>query len=441
MRLRLLYFWDVLKASFWFLPLLLLLLGILLSTGLYYLDTQVGLEGFPTLVQNLIGGGTESARSVLSTISGAMLGMASTVFSITLVALTLASSQFGSRLLRNFMYDRLNQVVLGSFLGTFIYCLLTLKTVRTFETEVFVPHFSILLAILLAIVNMILLIVFIHHISVSIQADHVIADVSQHLDKRIEHFAQLGTRQEALSESKRQEQFQAAARKTAARGEITSQRSGYIQVIDYAQLLRIAEENDLLLDIHYRPRDFIVSGVKLFEYFGPAGISDALRSQLLGTFILGKTRTPTGDIEFAIHQLVEIASRALSPGINDPYTAKACLDNLTAALCKVAKAPFPSAYRLDRSGQVRLKVNTTDFAGVMGAALNQIRQYGQGNPTILIRMLEALHTIQVVTEDKDRLRVVQQHAEMVLRAGKSSIQEQRDLQDLRKRADRILKDV
>ena len=180
---KLLFFWNELKATFWFVPVLIILFSILLSTGLVYFDSIVNLPQHKLLRFFLVVS-ADSARSILSTISGAMIGVAGTVFSVTLVALTLASSQFGPRLIKNFMYVRLNQVVLGSYISTYLYCLFVLTTIRE-GSYTFIPSLSILVAIFAAMANIVLLIVFIHRIAVSIQADKVISEISAFISTQV----------------------------------------------------------------------------------------------------------------------------------------------------------------------------------------------------------------------------------------------------------------
>src|SRR5665648_1493 len=181
---KILFFFNELKATFWLIPVLIIIISILLAIGLVFVDqiitfSQDGLGRF------LFVNSADSARSILSTISGAMIGVAGTVFSVTLVALTLASSQFGPRLIKNFMYVRLNQVVLGSYISTYLYCLIVLNAIKESDGYIFVPALSILVAIIAACANIILLIVFIHQIAISIQADKVISEISEVISKQI----------------------------------------------------------------------------------------------------------------------------------------------------------------------------------------------------------------------------------------------------------------
>jgi len=430
MRTKLLHFWESLETSFWFLPLLIVLLAIGLSFGLIYLDSLFDYQpsGFFLIFYT---GGAESARSILSTISGAMLGVASTVFSITLVALTLATSQFGPRLLRNFMHDRLNQVVLGTYVATFIYCLLVLRTVKSNGELSFVPNISILFAIILAIGNIMLLIVFIHHISVSIQADQVIYKVGSNLNDNIKRLfsEELGEEKPAWEKEKPEE----AQKEYSHIQAVLSLRGGYLQLIDMNTLLYQAAHHDLLLRLYCKPGEYLVKNTPIIRCFSKEKIGDDLQSKLENAFILGGKRSPAQDAEFAVHQMVEIAARALSPGVNDPYTAISCIDKLCATMCYLTNAKFPSPYRYDDEGVLRVITISLDFRGMMDAAFHQIRQYGKDNEAVLIRLMEALNTINSFARTDEQKEAVQRHAKMVIRAAEEAFSEPNDVEDLKER--------
>ncbi len=435
MRTKLLNLWDSLETSFWFLPLLIVLGSILVSFGLIYLDSLIEYQpsGFFLYFYT---GGAESARSILSTMAGAMLGVASTVFSITLVALTLATSQFGPRLLRNFMHDRLNQVVLGTYVATFIYCLLVLRTVKSNEEISFVPNVSTLFAIVLAIGNIFLLIAFIHHISVSIQAGQVIHKVSVNMAENIKRLFS-----EELGEEKpiwETEQPEEILKEYPHKQLILNPRQGYLQVVNNDGLLNLAIQHDLLLRLRYRPGKFLVKNTTLLQCYSREKIEDELKWKLQNAFIVGWQRKPTQDAEFAIRQMVEIAARALSPGINDPYTAMACIDKLSGTMCYLTNAKFPSPYKYDEEGVLRLITLPITFTGMLDAAFHQIRQYGAGTPAVLIRIMETLATIYSFARTTEQKEAIRRHADMVFRAGENSFSEANDIADLKRRYDRMV---
>ena len=418
------------QSSFWFLPIIIIFAALGMAFGLLQIDSKYSYMPESGFLVFILSGGAESARTVLSTIAGAMLGMATTVFSITLVVLTLASSQFGSRLLRNFMYDRLNQVVLGTFISTFVYCLVILKAVHSESDLKFVPNFSILFAELLTLGNIILLIVFIHHTSVSIQADKVISDISDQLHKDVQKHFSFNQQNKAIDEG---ENFDKEKSKYLFRKSVMNIKSGYMQTLDYATVTDIASENDLLIEFHNRPGDFLVEGIELILINCKDDVEEAIIKKIRNAFIIGKIRSPAQDIEFAIHQLVEVASRALSPGVNDPYTALTCIDQLTVTLSHLVQVNFPGNYRYDKKDRLRLKIKVLTLDGAMNAAFNQIRQYGQASPTILIRMMERLHAIYSLAKQEEQQSVVLKHAKMVLAAGKENIIEENDITDLEER--------
>lgn len=423
------YLWEKLNASFWFLPSLILLVSLLAALGLILVDDYLELQPGDSF-NFLFTGSAASARSILSTIAGAMIGVAGTVFSITIVALTLASSQFGPRLLRNFMYDRVNQVVLGTYISTFVYCLLVLSSVRAGENAPFVPVVSVSVAVLVAVANIILLIIFIHHIAISMQSDKVVSDISSSMSRNI-----LNLFPEKLGDDPLEEEPELShlLDESWLGSEVTAEKSGYLQSMDSQTLLHLATDHNLLILLHHRPGDHVVKDQSICRVLSPEPLADGLPHKILRNFIFGKVRTPLQDAEFAIHQMVEIALRALSPGINDPYTAITCIDQLSAVLCYLANARFPSHFRFDEEGNLRVVTERLTFSGMLGAAFNQIRQFGKGSPSVIIRLMEALVTIHNIARFKKQKEAVLRHADMVMRAAEKSFEEENDLIDLQER--------
>jgi uncharacterized membrane protein len=252
MKTRLLNLWEVVRTSFWLIPGLMVFSAIGLSFAIVAMDRMVELDhhrvfGF------LYAGGPEGARSILSTIAGSMITVAGVAFSITIVALTLASSQFGPRLLRNFMRDTGNQIVLGTFIATFIYCLLILRSVYSVGGHDFVPGISVTFAIALAVANVGVLIYFIHHVSTSIHADRVIAAVYNELSEHIQRLfpEELGYELEQSKNDRNKPQPTEGSYNYA--WDIAALKSGYLQALDSDSLLKIAEEHDMLIDLQFRP--------------------------------------------------------------------------------------------------------------------------------------------------------------------------------------------
>lgn len=433
---KLLFFWNELKSTFWFVPVLIILISILFSVGFVYLDGKVELykNGLP---KYFLVNSPDSARSILTTISGAMIGAAGTVFSVTLVALTLASSQFGPRLIKNFMHVRLNQIVLGSYISTYLYCLLVLNAIKESDGDVFIPSISILVAIIVAILNIVLLIVFIHNIAISIQADKVVSDISDFIAKQVvtlfpEKIGDEPESEKIIDLDKIRSGFKNSI-------SVKCPKSGYLQYIDSESLMESFKDIDGVLELYFRPGGYMVEDMEIGKFHTSQEIEKEALRKITSQLVIGKTKTSQQDLEFSINQMVEIAARALSPGINDPYTAITCIDNLTATLSYLARAKFPSKYQYDDDNNLRLIADILDFEGVLDAAFNQIRQFSGGSTAVIIRLLEALITINKFTEHKAHKKAVIKHAEMVLDLGKKSIIEENDLNDLKERSKQLIK--
>ncbi len=431
MLTRLLNLWGSLRDSFWFVPSFMVFLAVVLSMIMLAIDRRGGLEVYP-IFNFLYAGGLEGARSVLSTIASSMITVAGVVFSITMVVLTLASSQFGSRLLKNFMHDMGNQVVLGTFISTYIYCLLVLQTVHAEEEEIFVPAVSVTFAIALALINIGVIIYFIHHVSTSIQASHVIANVHVELEKTLQRLfpSELGGEYRKLEHNNINDQYKEKYQHTI---KIQARDSGYLQAIAGNDLLEIAAKNNLLIELQYRPGEFIVKKNILAIVRSEEECNEEITNTIASLFFVGDQRTPEQDPEYAIHQLVEIAVRALSPGINDPYTAMTCIDRLGSSLCSLTRKDFPSPYRFDEKRVLRIIAKTVNFTGITNAAFDQIRQNSRSNVAVIIRMLEMLQKVAVQALHPEQRQAVLRQANMIERAARESLLEKNDWEDVDQR--------
>lgn len=408
---------------------MIILSMILLATLNVWLDTQFKDE-LAEVSRFLFSGGPEAARSILSVIAGGMLGVAGTVFSITLVVLTLATSSLGPRLLRHFMHDRVNQIVLGVYVATFVYCLLVLGTIRSEVGSEFVPRISILVAMAIAVANIFLLIIFIHHISVSIQADQVVSDVVQNLDQTVRTLYP-----ESMGERPESESVDLSFYHTEypEKQDVPCSRSGYVQSVDVDQLIPWCVHHDVWVELRVRPGDYAIRDLPIASLHAKQSLAPEKAGQLEQFLYYGDKRTPLQDAEFAVHQVVEVAARALSPGVNDPYTAITCIDKLTSVLAYLSRAKFPVPYRQDTDGQFRVLARTLDFEGMLDAAFHQIRQFGANSPAVIIRLMDRLVTLYRIAPAGEPRKAILRHAHMVHRAGNAHLQEPNDRRDLRQR--------
>ncbi|GAC1406959.1 MAG: DUF2254 domain-containing protein [Burkholderiaceae bacterium] len=416
---------DSVRASFWFKPSFMALLAVGLAFVAVALDRNLTQEWLSTVAW-VYSGGAEGASAVLQTISSSMITIAGVVFSLTLVALSLASSQFGSRLLRNFMRDGTNQLVLGTFIATFLYCLLVLRTIRRGDEGVFVPHLSVTLGVVFALASLWMLIYFIHHVAVSIQADEVIAQVGIDLDQATDRLF-------PVTPSSAPPAGHRAGAVITLPGDfetdsvtIPASSDGYLQLIDVERLVKFASETNAVFRLELRPGHYVVKGSALITASPAADVSPQCVAHAQRAFAIGNQRSAAQDIEFAILQLVEIGVRALSPGINDPFTAIACVDRLGSALSRLAQCTMPLAPRLDKQGQLRVLVEVPDFAGFANAAFNQLRQYARNNLDVTLRLLETITVIAAAAHCSADRAVLRLHADMIFRGTDATFSEVED---------------
>ena len=381
------FIYYTVNESFWFVPAVMALVAVGAALGSVAIDRMLGgnwMDGMALAWS----GGAEGARSVLSVIAGSTITVVSIVFSITITALAQTSSQYGPRVLRNFTRDRGNQFVLGTFVAAFLFSLLVLRTVRADGGEPFVPYLSVNLGIALAVLSIAVLIFFIHHIATSIQADLLIARVGEEC-------------REAVANVFPQELGAGAAwpaaelpAKPDAPGDLVAAKSvGYVQAVDDDALFDSARRAQVLLTVLARPGDFVSTGRPLARVAPVGALHDRLADAIRDGFDIGDRRTPEQDLAYSVQQLVEIAARALSPGINEPFTALLCIDYLNAALRSLAGRDAPPPFRKDDSGAVRVVAYPLQFPEVVQLSLGMIRRYAGGAADIYLGLLRALHDL------------------------------------------------
>ena len=404
MRTRLRNIYLRLEASFWFIPALMACAAIAMAYAATALDRALPHEALAHHWWRYQGD-PDGARTVLSVIASSMITVAGVVFSITIVVLTLASSQFGSRLIRNFMHVRANQIVLGIFVATFIYCLLVLRTVNAMEGKIFVPGLAVSGAFLMALLSLSVLIYFIHSVSESIQAQHIISRVRRDLDKAVQRIfpEKIGEEENASSGAERRDYVVPTTCDREACF-VKAGCSGYLQTIDHEALMQVAVEENLLIHLACRPGHFITKGSALVTVWPGTKVDEVLSRKINAVFEMGPERTLAQDVEYAISQLVEIAVRALSPGINDPFTAITCIDWLGAMLCQLSHRKLPASHRYDKHNRLRVVIGkSVTFEGLVDAAFNMIRQNAQANAAVSIHLLETLATFCVrLANDKQQ---------------------------------------
>lgn len=324
-----------------------------------------------------------------------MITVAGLTFSITMLTLQLASSQFGPRILRNFLRDRGNQIVLGTYLATFIYCLLVLRTVRGTEESHFVPHIAVAGGVVLALASIAVLIYFIHHVANAIRIETLLEELAVETHATIDRLypERIGRNVGEHVEPARGFPADFAHRARA----IPSCRAGYVQRIDPGELMDLAVKHDLVIRIDARPGQFVWDKQPLLSAYPSEQVSDQLADRLSSAVVLGPERTPEQDLEFSVRRIVEIAQRALSPGINDPTTALYCIDRLGEAFARLAERDIPSPLRMDEKGRVRVLTESADLQQLARPAFLAIARYANGDNDVSERLLATLDALMQVS--------------------------------------------
>jgi uncharacterized membrane protein len=393
------------RSSFWFVPSLIVVACALLAIGAIELDAIVG-SGVLAQFPRLFGARAEGARELLSTIAGSTITVAGVVFSITIVALSLTAAQYSPRVLRNFMADRGNQIVLGVFVGVYVYCLLVLRTVRAGD-DGFVPGISIVGGLLLAVVGTGVLMFFIHHIALSIQVSHIAARISGEtiaaMDKiNPEAPTVEGTRIQIPDDP-------------LFRHGIPATENGYVQRVDTDRLARLARSYERVVRIEKTVGEFVVRGENVMSVTGRAQPDRVTCKAMLATYAINDYRDMRQDPYFGVEQLVDIALRALSPGVNDLGTARTVLDHLTAILCAVAKLNAEER-TICEAGALAVVKRTRSFEHILDEAISPIRQSATHQTQFLVQLLASLATIARMNNHEEQRGAIRNHVRAIQEA-------------------------
>ena len=416
--------WESVSTSLWFIPSLLIAAATLLAW--LTISLRIDLPEDVGAVWWLHSGSGEDAAALLSSLLTSMVTMATLVISITMVVLTLAAGHLGPRLIRRFMADKYTQLILGFFLATNVYLILVFRTVNDAAAEASTPHAAVTIGTALVLVSVVLLLIFVHHLARSIIADTVVHRVGGDLDATFRQMLP-----EAGESDADDERF---SRSVEAAATLRLPTGGYVQAIDYSGLAECAQEAGMVIALDFRPGQHLLPEGTHGRVWPASAFDEAIRRKLSDYIVLGSQPTATQDLEFAIRQLVEIAVRALSPGINDPFTAIAVIDRLGRSLTLAMGRGRAQEVWCDDAGTARVIAKSTTFDGMLDVAFNQIRQAGGAHPAILIRMLETLAQLVEHARSDQHREAITTHIGLVEAAGERSIVEPYDLRALKEQA-------
>lgn len=391
MLARITLVWNRLTNSLWALPIAVCLANAVLAIVAVRANIKPGTDP----VWWLYSGSAADASTFISNLLSAMITMATLAISITMVVLTLAAQSLGPRLIPIFMGDNRTKLALGILLGTVVYLLLILRSVAGDATAV--PNLAVTLAVVLSLASVLLLLFFVHHLATSIVADTVIDRVGAALDNQVRALSSERTGNDRGLSKREENSFRKAA------NAVKSSRAGYIQAINYAALCSAAAKRDIVVLLGARPGHLILEGqafawVKSKE----AANDDELVQTVEQNIILGTDRTPSQDLEYSIRQLVEIALRALSPGINDPHTASAVIDRLTMSVALLMKRRSETDVWCDETGKVRIYQPGTNFSSLLSVAFTEIRQAGANTPAALLTLIQRYDQLLAIAPADNR---------------------------------------
>lgn len=415
---RLLSLWHDVRSSLWALPLVMVAGGAVIAL----LAVSIPFSQSDDPIWFLYSGDAQDAPQFLSDLVTAMITMATLVVSITMVVLTLAAQQLGPRLIRSFMADRRTQATLGLFVATVVYLLLVLRS--TYGATDRVPNLAVTGGTALVLLCLIALLVFVHHLATSIIVDSTIDRVGDALDADAERLLP-------------EQDFMECPRPPISPREcgvlLSLSRGGYVQAIDHRGLVRIAKNSDAVIELSFKAGHHAIQGGN-FGWIAPSeAATEEVRSQAEECFILGSEQASIQDIETSIRQLVEIALRALSPGISDPFTAIAVIDRLTEALAKIMRRGSPQSVWADDDGIGRLIAPSSSFAGIVATAYQQIRQHSAGSPSVLIHLATSLGQL-IAQADEGQRAILIETLRIVLETGRREMGQKEDVAALEERA-------
>jgi uncharacterized membrane protein len=401
--------WDYVGGALWVLPTLTVLVFLLIGAAL----SRVEVDGDTPWTRLAFQGTAEDARSLLIVVSSTMITVTGLVFALTIVALQIASGQYSPRLLRSFMRDRGTQLVLSIFVGAFAYSTAGLYTVGVQGSgqEAFVPRLAVSGSLALALASVGVLIYFIHHLAHSIQIDTIMSQVERETRSVID---------DVYSDQPRyREPEELCPEPPPEAVDLPSPRSGYIQAVDPDPLFQVAVQHDRVVVLARQVGDHIVAGTPIARAWPrsatrPPPGAETLREAVAAGVLVGFERTVVQDVGFGIRRLVDIANKALSPAINDPYTGVQAVHHLSVLLCGLARLRLGDWTVHDDRGELRVAVPRPTFADYLRLGTAQIRRFGAGEPAVTRALIVALRDFGTSSATEDRRHACVRNIRLVL---------------------------
>ncbi len=416
-----------LRSSLWFIPGLMIVSSMILAFVLIDIDSDIK-EEWLVKYPRIFGLGSDGSRGMLTAIAGSMLTVAALTFSLTLSIIAQASGQYTPRILRNFMRDKANQFILGYFVSVYAYCLIVLRTIRGADDMQFVPSVGVFVGLVFAIGGIVVLIYFIHHIATSLQVTNIITKIKVETSEVIEKIFP-----ERMGDEAEEEQIIKAdkMKKLVDWYEVKSLQSGYIQYVDTDSLIDFAADNNLLLSMEYSIGEFVTEGTAII--CATNNLDEDSTKTINNCFNIFPFRTIEQDVGYGIRQIVDIALKSLSPGINDTTTAINCIDYLAVIVGKIAERKMPTLVRI-KDGEIRVYAKLPCFQEHIEVAFDQIRINGKANLAIFLRLLKALSIVGEKTLSTERKEIVREQIMLTKEFAEETLQTKYEKKILEKAA-------
>jgi uncharacterized membrane protein len=383
--------------------------AILLAWLLYWVDGLIPNENLQTS-RIVLSGTPGELRAMLIGMAGTILATAGVVFTLLTLPLSTVAAQYGSRLLRVFLGDRTTQLVLGTFVATFVYCLAAALSIPPEEVEPNGPQVTATIGLLLMLATFSSLILLVQHISTMLQAPNIAAAAGAELREVV--LAEIPDETASDDHSINRSEFSEDSLVEKDGYAVRVKRAGSIQYIDPEMLLVIAREHDLIIRLLRKPGSIVWRGGRVALVWPATRVNRELDREIRDAFRIGNGRTPTQDIAYAVNQLVEMAVRAMSPAINDPFTAMTCLDHIGEGLKLFIQQGEKRPFLYDRDGRLRLIVEPITFNELLDGAFNMLRHASCDNASVLLHMLGVIDAIGQET-GKDCPNKDQVHKELI----------------------------
>lgn len=436
---RFIRIWEFLGHSLWFIPLLYAIGGATVALLAIRLPGEDMIASLPDFWPRF--GTVQTVQDLTSTLLATLVTMTTFALSVTMVVLTLAAGSLGPRTIRNFMGDPKTQNALGSFVGSILFLITALVIMGGQGKEDQVPQIAAITGIILFVVSLFVLILFVHHLGRSIVADQVIQKVGGNLEETIA--SSLETLSKPIDHAAEARCTLPDAGTINPDRAIKAAKSGYVQGIDYEGLLEVATKADIHIALTVHAGQHVIAE----DIIGEISINAANATDDIGEYrnfiteqiLIGNQRTAMLDIEFALRQLVEVALRALSPGINDPFTAIAVIYRLGRAMPQAMNFHSPLGLWRDEQGQERICAHLSDFGEMLDAAFNQIRQSASTKPYVLLPMAEVLESLIGQAKTAKQQDTLRDHARLIGRTAARNIAEAADRRAVERAVNRVLR--